>query len=108
MSYKVDTTANFDKEAKRLSRKYRSLKSEIADLITQLEENPTAGTHLGNHIYKIRIAIASKGKGKRGGARVMSFLKIVEETVYLFSIYSKGEKDTVTDEEIQQLIDDLL
>ena len=108
MSYKVETTHNFDQEAKRLSRKYKSLKSEIAKLVSQLEKNPTTGTHLGNNIYKIRMAIASKGKGKRGGARVMSYVKIVNETVYLFSIYSKGEKDDISDEEIQKLIKDIL
>lgn len=104
MSYKVETTANFDKEAKRLSKKYRSLKSEISGLITQLEKNPAIGTHLGNNIYKIRIAISSKGKGKRGGARVMSYVRIVNEIVFLFSIYSKGEKDDISDDEIKELI----
>ena len=108
MSFKVDTTENFDKEAKRLSKKYRSLRSEIASLISQLEKNPTTGIHLGNNVYKIRIAIASKGKGKRGGARAMSYTKIAKETVYLFSIYSKGEKDDISDEEIRELINELL
>ena len=108
MNYKVETIQNFDKEAKRLSRKYKSLKSEIAKLISQLEKNPTTGTHLGNNVYKIRMAIASKGKGKRGGARVMSYVKVVNETVYLFSIYSKGEKDDISNEEIQKFIKGIL
>ena len=107
MSYKVELSDNFKKEAKRLVKKYRSLKSEIADLITELEANPTKGTPLGNDIYKIRLAIASKGKGKSGGARVLTFVKVTDTMVILFSIYNKGEKDAISDKEVTQLIKDL-
>jgi hypothetical protein len=65
------------------------------------------GDHLGNNVYKVRIAIKSKGKGKRGGGRVMTQIKVVNEKVYLFSIYSKGEKDDISDNEIQELIKDI-
>jgi mRNA-degrading endonuclease RelE of RelBE toxin-antitoxin system len=108
MSYKVDTTTHFDKEAKRLNKKYKSLKSDLAVLIRALEEKPIQGIHLGNNIYKIRLAISSKGKGKRGGARVMSYFKIIDKTVYLFSIYSKGDKDNISESEIQALIKNYL
>jgi len=74
-------------------KKYPSLKTELAELFTELEENPTTGTPLGNDIYKIRLAIASKNKGKSGGARVLSFVKVTQTTVLLFSIYSKGKID---------------
>ena len=69
-----------------------------------MQENPTLGTSLGNDIYKIRLAITSKGKGKRGGARVMTFVKVSDTTVLLFSIYSKGTKDDISDNEIEELI----
>jgi mRNA-degrading endonuclease RelE of RelBE toxin-antitoxin system len=108
MSYNVELSANFKKEAKRLSKKYPSLKIELAELFEQLEENPTIGTPLGNDIYKIRLAIASKNKGKSGGARVLSFVKVTENSVLLFSIYSKGEVDNLTDKQIQDLIKDYL
>ena len=80
----------------------------MANLFTELEENPTLGTPLGNDIYKIRLAIASKNKGKSGGARVMSFVKVTDTTVLLFSIYSKGDKGSISDKEIQELIKDYL
>jgi mRNA-degrading endonuclease RelE of RelBE toxin-antitoxin system len=108
MSYDVELSANFKKEAKRLSKKYPSLKIELAELFEQLEETPTIGTPLGNDIYKIRLAIASKNKGKSGGARVLSFVKVTENSVLLFSIYSKGEVDNLTDKQIQDLIKDYL
>ncbi len=62
MNYSIELSDNFKKEAKRLVKKYRSLKSEIAALVDELETDPTKGTPLGNDIYKIRLAIASKGK----------------------------------------------
>ena len=104
MSYNVDTTSNFEKEAKKLIKKYISLKNEINDLIDELEINPTKGTHIGNNIYKIRLAIKSKGKGKRGGGRVITKVKIVKQTVYMFSIYSKGEKDDISDKELKEFL----
>ncbi len=104
MSYNIVPTDNFKKEAKRLIKKYASLKSELEKLNDELEENPTLGTNLGNDIYKIRLAIASKGKGKSGGARVMSFLKVIDTKVYLFSIYNKGDKDSISDKEIQEIL----
>ena len=106
MSYNVETTPNFEKEAKRLIRKYTSLKSEIKTLIDSLEETPDQGIALGNGVYKIRMAVKSKGKGKRGGVRIMTKVKVVNKTVYLFSIYSKGEKDDISDNEIQNIIQD--
>jgi len=108
MSYNIELSDNFKKEAKRLSKKYPSLKSELAELFAELEENPTLGTPLGNDIYKIRLAIASKGKGKSGGARILSFVKVTQTTVLLFSIYSKGEVDNLTDKQIKELIKEYL
>lgn len=70
--------------------------------------NPTFGTSLGNDVYKIRIAIASKKKGKSGGARIISFVKIIDKTVYLLSIYNKEEKDSISDKEIEDLLEGYL
>jgi hypothetical protein len=107
MSYNIELTENFKKEAKRLSKKYFSLKNDLEALGAILSENPTTGTNLGNNIYKIRLAIKSKGKGKSGGARVMTQVKIVNQTVYLFSIFDKSEKDNISDKEIKELIKEI-
>ena len=62
----------FRKDLKRLSKKYRSLLNEVGQLIDELETNPYLGTDLGDNVRKIRLGITSKGKGKRGGARVLT------------------------------------
>jgi mRNA-degrading endonuclease RelE of RelBE toxin-antitoxin system len=108
MNYSVELSPNFKKEAKRLSKKYLSLKPELDTLFKELEKNPTLGLPLGNDVYKIRLAIASKNKGKSGGARILSFVKVVKTTVLLFAIYSKGEEDNLTDKQIRELIKEYL
>ncbi len=80
--------------------------AELKILGEELSEEPTLGIPLGNDVYKIRLAISSKGKDKSGGGRVISYVKIDNETV-LLTIYNKGEKDTISDKEIQQLIKNL-
>lgn len=104
MSYNVLTIPPFDKQLKRLAKKYPSLKNEFAELLESLEQEPEQGTKLGNNCYKIRIAIASKVKGKSGGARVITNFVIAEETVFLISIYDKSEKENLTDRELDELL----
>ncbi len=94
----------FDKQLKRLAKKYPSLKIEFAELIETLELQPEQGLPLGNNCFKIRMAIASKGKGKRGGARVITNVLISETTVFLLAIYDKSEKDNLTDSELKELL----
>lgn len=104
MSYNVIAVPVFKKELKKLVRKYPSLKSEFINLIESLCQNPTQGTSLGANCFKIRLSIASKGKGKSGGARIITCFLIQDETVYLLSIYDKSEKDSVSDKELAILL----
>jgi len=108
MSYKIQLTDNFKKEAKKLIKKFPSLKNELSALGESLSENPTLGIPLGNEVYKIRLAISSKNKGKSGGARIITFVKIIDETVFLLSIYNKGDKESISDKEIQDLLKEYL
>ncbi|MBY0433938.1 MAG: type II toxin-antitoxin system RelE/ParE family toxin [Cyclobacteriaceae bacterium] len=104
MSYKVLSIPPFDKQLKRLAKKYPSLKKDFAGLLQSLEINPNLGTSIGRNCYKIRVSIASKGKGKSGGARVVTNFIIAEATVYLLSIYDKSEKESLTDSELSFLL----
>jgi len=103
MSFEVATIELFDRQAKRLTKKYPSLRQELASLIFELRQSPELGTALGNGFFKIRLAIASKGKGKSGGARVITFVKVTETKVYLASIFDKSEKSTITSKELEQV-----
>jgi len=105
MTYSIITVPRFDREMKHLAKKYISLKSEYQALVEELEENPEKGVPLGNNLYKIRLAIASKGKGKSGGARVITYLKTEQGNVYLLSIYEKGARNTISDKEIKDILD---
>ena len=95
MSYSIKTTPHFDKEVKRIAKKHKGIKSDIARLIDELEVNPTMGVDLGQNIFKIRLSISGTNKGKSAGARVITYVAIVNETVYLAEIYLKNESDTV-------------
>ena len=83
MSYSVIPIDKFKKEAKRLVKKYPSLKKELAELNELLISDPTIGTSLGNNTYKIRISIKSKRAGKSGGARVITYV-VTENKENLF------------------------
>lgn len=104
MSYSVRSIPAFEKELKRLVRKYPSLKSEYTNLVQQLKQNAMIGTPLPSGCFKIRLAIASKGKGKSGGARLITCVRVVETTVYLLTIFDKSEKENIPDKELKQLI----
>jgi mRNA-degrading endonuclease RelE of RelBE toxin-antitoxin system len=104
MSYKVKTLEIFEKQAKKLIKKYGSLKTELFQLVSQLKEEPMHGIALGKNCYKIRISISSKGKGKSGGARIITNIVIHDETVYLLSIYDKSVKENLTDKELDELL----
>jgi hypothetical protein len=107
MSFDVIAIKNFSREAKRLVKKYPSLKKELAELFDSLENNPSQGKSIGNDCYKIRLSIASKGKGKSGGARVITHLFVKGNTVFVLSIYDKSEQLDITDAEVLELLKDI-
>ena len=102
--FNVTTIPPFDKQLKRLVKKYPSLKTEFVQLIDKLEIAPDLGTSLGNNCYKIRIAIASKGQGKSGGARVISYVQLVGKSVILLSIFDKSDQENISDSELNSLL----
>lgn len=104
MPYQVFTTDGFDRQAKRLSKKHKSIKADLAALVASLADDPQQGTPLGKECYKIRMAIASKRKGKSGGARVVALVKVVGEFVLLLAIYDKSEKETLDDGELDSML----
>lgn len=104
MSFEVKYSPVFERAIKRLAKKYPSVGSDLAKLISELAEEPRKGTPLGKDCYKVRMAIRSKGKGLSGGARVITCVKVVKSTVILLTVYDKSETDTISDKELGRLL----
>ena len=107
MKYKTEILATFKKEFKRLLKRYPSLIEDVKTLRQNLEAFPDLGTDLGGGLRKVRMRITSKGKGKSGGARVITLTVIMytEETeIDLLYIYDKAERSTISRKEIDELL----
>jgi hypothetical protein len=107
MKFEFVETEIFDKELKRLSKKYKSLKKDIEDLKTQIEENPNIGINLGDGFRKIRISITSKGKGKSGGGRVVTqsvIISKVHQKIIMVLLWDKSEMENVDIKILKQLL----
>ncbi len=107
MKYKTEILATFKKEFKRLLKRYPSLIEDVKTLRQNLEAFPDLGTDLGGGLRKVRMRITSKGKGKSGGARVITLTVIIstEETeIDLLYIYDKAERSTISRKEIDELL----
>ena len=106
MQYRTEITGTFRKEFKRLNKRYPSLLQDIKGLREELMQNPLLGTDLGGGFRKIRMRITSKGKGKSGGARVITFTVIaaVDETeINLLYIYDKADCSSISMSEMEEL-----
>lgn len=104
MSFEIRYTPAFERAIKRLAKKYPSIRTDFTALLAELAVDPHAGTSLGKDCYKIRMAISSKSRGKSGGARVITCVKVVKETIFLLTIYDKSERESITDEELERLM----
>ncbi len=102
--YQINTLSNFDHELKKLLKKYPSIGQDLKNLTKSLSENPFQGDGLGRDCYKVRMAIGDKNKGKSGGARVITYVKVVGETITLLSIYYKSEQADIGSNFLQDLL----
>jgi mRNA-degrading endonuclease RelE of RelBE toxin-antitoxin system len=110
----VRVSKSFKRQAKPFLKKFPSLNNELSQLEKDLIKNPRFGKPLGQDSYKIRLAVKSKGKGKRGGVRVITHLDteiigfVVSEGEMIFvtlvSIYDKSETASISDKELSDLI----
>jgi hypothetical protein len=99
---------NFKHDAKRLMKKYRSLKHELEQFIETTENKGAQGTPLGGGLFKARLAVKSKGKGKSGGMRIISYQNIIlaskDNTIYLVAMYDKSEASSIEIKLIGQIL----
>jgi hypothetical protein len=104
MNYNVILTPDFKNFFKKLYKKYPSLKNDLATLYQNLEQDYTIGTSLGNNLYKIRLAIESKNKGKSAGARVIYFFLNQDNEIYLIHIFDKNQFENIPKETLIKLL----
>lgn len=107
MSLEIVRSDYFTSEFKRLAKRYRSLAKDYEAFLESLKSNPLQGVEIAPNVRKIRMAIGSKGKGKSGGARVITLNALVTEqdgTVYLLLIYDKSDAPNVKMNVIKDII----
>lgn len=118
MKCRVVAIDDFNRDAKRLGKKYVSLKGDLKELETQLCKNPRMGIMIRENTYKIRLAVKSKGKGKSSGMRIITYVVEIEIaveaddkdqdfTVILVAIYDKSEIENLPDKQLRELIEDI-
>ena len=106
MNYTILPTEFFERNFKKLAKKYHSLDNDYENLINELSQNPLIGDDLGDNTRKVRMAIASKNKGKSGGARIITcnvFVDVENSEIYLLTIYDKDKQDSISKKEIKYL-----
>ncbi|MFN4256626.1 MAG: hypothetical protein ACK4Q5_16615 [Saprospiraceae bacterium] len=101
---KIIPSDQFAKDLKRLAKKYPSLSADLRLLQASLLENPTQGVALGDDCYKIGLKIASKNRGKSGGARVVTLVLMLDEEIHLLTMYDKSEVENISDSFLDELM----
>ena len=103
MNFSIETIPRFEKDTKRLKKKFPKIKSDLVKLINDLQLNPELGTHLGENIFKVRLPNSSIPTGKSGGFRVITYYK-TNEVLYLINIYSKTEQDNILTDKLKKIV----
>ncbi len=110
MANKVVYTPVFIKKAKALSKKYASLISDLTELEKSLTLLPKQGADLGGGLFKVRLAVKSKGKGKSGGFRVVTYLVSYNQDdviINMLTIYDKSEESSINKKLLLKLLKEL-
>ena len=110
MNFDIRVSTYFEHEAKRLKKHYPSFKNDLDEFIESLKKEPNQGDDLGNGFRKVRMAIASKGKGKAGGARIITLNILIDEEnmeINLLLLYDKKDADNFNPAALKEALKDL-
>ena len=103
MNFKIETIPRFEKDVKKLKKKFPKIKNDLIDLISKLSSNPEIGINLGENIFKVRFPNSSIPIGKSGGFRIITYYK-TDDVLYLVTIYSKTEQDNILTEKLKKIV----
>lgn len=107
MHCNILTIPEFDKNVKKLSKRYKNIKNDLIHLVKELQDRPTLGIPLFNNCFKIRLANTSVPTGKSKGFRVISYYIDESNNIYLLNIYSKSDRENISDAEIIELLKEI-
>jgi len=99
-------TPNFEREIKQLAKKYKTIRTDFNSILTEILEKDKVGISLGNNIYKVRMKISDKNKGKSAGGRIITFYQS-ENTIYLLSIYDKSSQSNISKNTIASILKEI-
>ena len=101
-----ETVSRFDKEVKKLSKKYNLIKEDLNNFVVDFDNIHKEATSIKNNLYKVRLSNSNKNKGKRAGYRIYYYLQI-NDTVYLLIIYDKLQIESINENTLNQYIEEL-
>ena len=107
MNCKIIVYPLFARALKKLAKKYHSLGEDYRKLLADLQVNPVQGVDLGQGLRKVRMLIRSKGKGKSGGARVITLIldySATDAKIGLLYIYDKSERESLSEKELLAIL----
>jgi mRNA-degrading endonuclease RelE of RelBE toxin-antitoxin system len=110
MNFEIQTTSYFDTGAKRLAKRHRSFIDDLLAFRDSLLDDPYQGVELSPGVRKVRLSVSSKGRGKSGGVRVITFTYVVDEekgVVILLLLYDKSDADNIKPNIIRQILKDI-
>jgi hypothetical protein len=100
----IRDTEHFNKAVKKLKKRFRNIEKDYMAFVNSIENDDDFGIYLGDGIYKTRIANSDKNVGKSGGYRLISYLKLIDNELYLLFIYDKSDFENIGENEIDSLI----
>ena len=103
MNFKIETIPRFEKDVKKLKKKFPKIKNDLTELMNKLSLNPEIGINLGENIFKIRFQNSSIPIGKSGGFRIITYYK-TDDILYLVTIYSKTEQDNILTKKLKKIV----
>jgi mRNA-degrading endonuclease RelE of RelBE toxin-antitoxin system len=110
MANRIIYSSAFVRKAKILKKKHLSLTSDLAVLEKSLIDNPKQGDSLGANLYKVRLSVKSKGKGKSGGYRIITYL-VTESfdniNINMLTLYDKSEEGSIDKKYLLKLLNDI-
>lgn len=104
---KFETVSLFDKQFKKLSKKYNFIKDDVKDFISNFNNVHQEAISIKGNLYKIRLSNSNKNKGKSAGYRIYYYVKI-NDTVYLLTIYDKSQIESINENSLTQYVNEIL